>query len=135
MLCIWLYSRALAKEEIKLEEELVNIEKRKQFAKKLAYGLLLAWIINMAGLIFLFSMMKFEFTILTLISIAPLFLIPIAAIGLFFYKEWGVSLAYFLSIILIISNSLTLNVMGVMVWGIVLAYLHKLRTVSKRVSK
>ena len=68
------------------------------------------------------------FTIIMLVlTFAPLVLIPVAVIGLWSSKRWGLILGYVVSTSNLIISAIFFDVLGLVVWGIVLYSLIKSR--------
>lgn len=61
--------------------------------------------------------------------ILPLILMPIVLIGLWKLKRWGSILGYALSIFLLIGSLISFNLIGIILWGIILCFLYKYRNI------
>lgn len=99
--------------------------------KLLAYFLIIVWLLNIViwGYAFYTGMISIEISTLIAVFtvILPLILMPIVIIGLWNFKRWGLMLGYILSISLLLSSLISFNIIGVIVWGIILFFLHKYR--------
>lgn len=106
---------------------------RKKEIKHLVYFLIIIWILNIAVWVFsLYSgLIQVKNILGFIIYLLPLILIPFVIVGLWKFKKWGLILGYILSIIVLITNLVSFNIIGIIIWGIVLYYLIKSRRLFK----
>jgi hypothetical protein len=97
--------------------------------KPLIYFLLLIWVINIAVWSYVFVSGAVSFEPSFLFSLSPLIIIPFVVIGLRSLKKWGLMLGYFLSLVLVASGVLSLNVISLIIWAYVLYFLYKNRKI------
>ena len=104
-------------------------DSRKKEVKHVVYLLAFIWILNVAIWGYLFYSGKVVFQITSIIGLLPLILIPLVMIGLWSFKKWGLILGYILSAIALINSIISINIIGIIIWGIVLYYLFKSRNI------
>ncbi|RLI99774.1 MAG: hypothetical protein DRP03_02695 [Candidatus Aenigmatarchaeota archaeon] len=106
-------------------------ETRKKEVKQIVYLLAFVWILNIAiwGYLFYFRKAIFQITPIIIIGLSPLLLIPVVMVGLWSFKKWGLILGYILSVIALINSLLSFNLIGIIIWGVILYYLYKSRVI------
>jgi hypothetical protein len=104
-------------------------DSRKKEVKQIVYLLAFVWILNIAiwGFVFYSGMLSFQIT--SIIGLSPLVLIPFIIFGLWSFKKWGLILGYILSAIVLINSLISINIIGIIIWGAVLYYLYKSRNI------
>lgn len=111
----------------------MNKEDARKEIKLLACFLIIVWLLNIIiwGYVFYTGMISIEIgtVIVSYTIIFPLILMPIVIIGLWKLKRWGSLLGYILSILLLIASLISFNIIGIIVWGIILFFLYKYRKV------
>ena len=100
---------------------------RKKEVKHLVYLLLFLWLLNIVvyGYLIYFGILKIQPIIV--VVLLPLGLILLVIVGLWRFKKWGLILGYILSISLLIESLISVNIIGLIIWAIILYYLYKYR--------
>jgi hypothetical protein len=104
-------------------------ESKRKEVKQLVYLLAMVWILSIVIWAYIFYLGAYSFQITYLISLIPLILIPFVIFGLWSFKKWGLTLGYILAIIILIESILAPNIIGVIIWVIVLYYLYKSKSI------
>lgn len=104
-------------------------DSRKKEVKHVVYLLAFVWIFNVAIWGYLLYSQRIVFQITSVIGLLPLVLIPFVMIGLWSFKKWGLILGYILSAIALINSIISINIIGIIIWGVVLYYLYKSRNI------
>ncbi len=105
----------------------MNNENTKKEVKQIVYLLAFVWILNILIWGYLYYAGIISFQIIQVINFLPLILIPIVMAGLWSMKKWGLILGYIFSILLLLNSIISLNALGLIIWGVILRYLHKYR--------
>lgn len=93
--------------------------------KQIVYFLGIIWILTLILFILNIYSTGLSFDLNFLINISQLILIPIVMIGLWKLEKWGLVLGLLISIIYIIVSLINLNIIGLIMWTIVIYYLWK----------